>query len=263
MSVRFWFMFSAVLCAALLCVLLFASCTSRRTEDAVLSFHSFDGGGPEYTVTVEDPSVISVECARKYAKSNHEKLSGAGYTETFTFKGLRAGETKLTVSAQSPITGNTDTQYIAVVDDTLHVTLTKETTVPNSSKANDDPIAPVPTLVMSVGDVVLYPGLADTPAAETFVEKLSQGELRIEMHDSDGFEKVGALPWGLPQDDVSVTTQPGDILLYQGNQLCLCYDADTRRFTRLARIDGVSRARLLSVLSQGDATVSFWVEWSE
>ena len=83
------------------------------------------------------------------------------------------------------------------------------------------------------------------------------------MHDYGGFEKVGELPWTLPRNDVSITTKPGDILLYQGNQLTIYYDENTWSFTRLAALDGVTKEELLDVFGDGDVTVKFWVEWTE
>ena len=56
---------------------------------------------------------------------------------------------------------------------------------------------------------------------------------------------------------------PGDIILYQGNQICVYYDENTWNFTRLAKINYVTKEDLLKTLGEGDVTVSFWLEWSE
>lgn len=77
------------------------------------------------------------------------------------------------------------------------------------------------------------------------------------------FEKVGPLPFELPRNDETITTEPGDIILYQGNQITIYYDENTWNFTRLAKIDNVTREELLDVLGSGDVTVTFWIEWSE
>ena len=83
------------------------------------------------------------------------------------------------------------------------------------------------------------------------------------MHDYGNFEKVGPLPFELPRNDETITTEPGDIILYQGNQITIYYDENTWNFTRLAKIDNVTREELLDVLGSGDVTVTFWIEWSE
>ena len=83
------------------------------------------------------------------------------------------------------------------------------------------------------------------------------------MQDYGGFEKVGPLPWALPQTDELITTKPGDITLYQGNKISLYYDENTWELTKLASIGDITRDELLEVLGEGGATVSFWIEWSE
>lgn len=93
-------------------------------KEVTLSYDSFDGGGPEFSVTVDDPQIVACSSARKYHKANHEELTGAGYTELLTFKGLRPGTTTVTVSARSPIADNFDETYRAVVDSALKISLT-------------------------------------------------------------------------------------------------------------------------------------------
>lgn len=56
---------------------------------------------------------------------------------------------------------------------------------------------------------------------------------------------------------------PGDVILYQGNQITIYYDENTWDFTRLAKIEGVTKEDLLVVFGEGDVTVKLWVEWSE
>ena len=83
------------------------------------------------------------------------------------------------------------------------------------------------------------------------------------MHDYGHFEKVGPLPWDLPRADETITTRPGDVILYQGNQITVYYDQNTWDFTRLARIEDVTREELLSAFGEGDVKVILWIEWSE
>ena len=65
-------------------------------QPAVLSFHSFDGGGPEFHAVLAS-DIVSIEQEKEYAKPNHEELDGAGFTVTFTFTGIKPGETVLTI----------------------------------------------------------------------------------------------------------------------------------------------------------------------
>ena len=53
-------------------------------KTASLSFDSFDGGGPVYSVAVEDPSMASFTEEIRYHDRNPENPEGAAYTVTFT-----------------------------------------------------------------------------------------------------------------------------------------------------------------------------------
>ena len=91
---------------------------------ATLSFHSFDGGGPRYSVVL-DSDIVTYKSERKYDKPDHKRLKGAGYDVIFTFTGLKPGETVLTVQKRSPIreTDWQDRQYKVTVDKDLNVTI--------------------------------------------------------------------------------------------------------------------------------------------
>ncbi|MBE6908926.1 MAG: hypothetical protein E7474_04890 [Ruminococcaceae bacterium] len=89
---------------------------------ATLVFHSFDGGGPAYTI-VMDSDIVSRTSAHKYAKKNHAELEGAGYDVIFTFTGLKPGKADMTVEERSPIGDNLDHRYTVTVDPDLNVSI--------------------------------------------------------------------------------------------------------------------------------------------
>lgn len=68
------------------------------------------------------------------------------------------------------------------------------------------------------------------------------------------FEKVGSLPATLPRNDQQITTEPGDIILYQGNQITIYYDTNSWNFTRLGKIDGVTKADLQKIFEKNNVT---------
>ena len=167
----------------------------------------------------------------------------------------------MTVKARSPIAGNYDHTYSVKVDEQLNVSIEKLETIDWDEAANA--IQPVPTLVISANGKVFYGDLEDNPSAQAFIEKLSSEAIEVEMHDYGHFEKVGPLPWSLPRTDETITTGPGDVILYQGNQITIYYDQNTWDFTRLARIGDVTKEALLEAFGDGNVTVKLWIEWSE
>ena len=93
-------------------------------------------------------------------------------------------------------------------------------------------------------------------SAEAFLNLLAKGDVTVKMHDYGNFEKVGSLGTSLPTNDQSITTVPGDVILYQGNQITIYYDTNTWSFTRLGRVQGMTQAELREALGE-DPTVVF------
>ena len=226
-------------------------------DKAVLSFHSFDGGGPEYKIVL-DTDIVSYTRSEEYADVNHEELDGAGFTVTFTFTGLKPGEATMTIEERSPIGENVDRVYSIKVDQDLNVSVDLLSTMDLNALTTS-----TPTLVIVANDKVFYATLEDNSSAEAFRDHLSSEAIEVDMHDYGSFEKVGSLPWELPRNDEQITTEPGDVILYQGNQITIYYDVNTWSFTRLAKIENATREDLLAALGDGNVTVAFWVEWSE
>ena len=77
----------------------------------------------------------------------------------------------------------------------------------------------------------------------------------IQMNDYGGFEKVGPLGMSLPSSDSQTTTQSGDIVLYQGNQIVIFYGSHSWSYTRLGKIDDLNGWE--KALGSGDVTVTF------
>lgn len=113
-------------------------------------------------------------------------------------------------------------------------------------------------LKITVGDKELLATFEDNPSAEEFRDLLAQGPVTVEMDDYGGFEKVGPLGTTLTQSDEQITTQPGDVILYQGNQVTIYYGTNTWSFTRLARIDDPTDLR--EKLGDGTVSVTFSLE---
>jgi hypothetical protein len=67
---------------------------------------------------------------------------------------------------------------------------------------------------------------------------------------------VGPLPTRLPTNDVRITTEPADLILYQGDKLLICNAQNTWSFTRLGRLDGVTAGRLKEAIGTDDAEVT-------
>lgn len=97
--------------------------------------------------------------------------------------------------------------------------------------------------------------LAENSSVDALVEILRQGDITYTANDYGGFEKVGDIGHTLPQNNTQITTQAGDVILYQGRSICLYYDTNSWNFTRIGKIDGYSATELRTLLSAGSGSV--------
>ncbi len=115
-------------------------------------------------------------------------------------------------------------------------------------------------MYIKIGDNILTAELADNSSADALKEMLSEGSVTIEMSDYANFEKIGDLGKSLPRNDEQITTEAGDLILYQGNSFVIYYDTNSLNFTRLGKIKDISADELRDILGNGDVTVALSLE---
>jgi len=109
---------------------------------------------------------------------------------------------------------------------------------------------------IKIGDKVLSATLAENSSVDALKEALSEGPITVNMHDYGSMEKVGSLGMDLPRNDNQITTEAGDIILYQGNAIVIYYAPNSWSFTRLGKIDGVTPGELREILGDDNVTVT-------
>ena len=100
---------------------------------------------------------------------------------------------------------------------------------------------------------------------QTFTATLEQNDattaliamlpITLSMSDYSGFEKVSSLGANLPTNNAQTTTQAGDIVLYNGNQIVIFYGSNSWSYTRLAHVDDLTG--WAEALGSGDVSVTF------
>lgn len=112
---------------------------------------------------------------------------------------------------------------------------------------------------IKVNDKILTATLSDNSSSKALIEKLKENEITIDMHDYSNFEKVGSLGFNLPRNDEQISTDYGDLILYQGNQFVIYYDKNNWNFTRLGKIDDISQDELKEILGDENVTVTIYL----
>lgn len=98
--------------------------------------------------------------------------------------------------------------------------------------------------------------LVDNAATKALVEKLQQGPVTVTLNSSGGFEIWGALGFSLPTSNQQITAQPGDVILYNGSNICIFYGSNSWSYTRLGKIDGLTGNGLSTFLKAGQSNIS-------
>ncbi|WP_037586711.1 cyclophilin-like fold protein [Stenoxybacter acetivorans] len=119
--------------------------------------------------------------------------------------------------------------------------------------------AEAPKLIITIGSNQFTATMTKNSSAAALIELLSEKPLTIQMRDYGGFEKVGALGRDLPTNNEQITTTAGDLILYQGNQLCIYYASNSWNFTRIGKIDNVTSDELKKALGHNDVSVTLSV----
>ena len=95
----------------------------------------------------------------------------------------------------------------------------------------------------------------DNEAVAALKEAVKNGPLTVRMSMYGGFEQVGSLGMSLPRSDTRITTSPGDVILYAGNQLVVFYGSNTWAYTRLGHITDKTQQELTQLLSNGNVSI--------
>ncbi|MCI9421879.1 hypothetical protein GN277_17315 [Lachnospiraceae bacterium WCA-9-b2] len=123
----------------------------------------------------------------------------------------------------------------------------------NDNSATEESI--VEKMTLQIGNSSFTVTLESNAAVEALVDMMREAPVVIQMSDYSGFEKVGSLGTSLPTSNSQTTTKPGDIVLYNGNQIVIFYGSNSWSYTRLGKIDDLSGWE--DALGSSDVTVTF------
>ena len=112
------------------------------------------------------------------------------------------------------------------------------------------------TLYLTIGGVTKSATLVSNTSTEALVAQLQKGDITYEAHDYGDFEKVGALGYTFPQNNEQINTEPGDLILYLGSNLCIYYDTNSWDFTRIGKLDNMTQADIKAWVKAGGDNVN-------
>ena len=111
-------------------------------------------------------------------------------------------------------------------------------------------------MYITIGGKTVSVTLADNSATQALVEKLQQAPVTVTLNSSGGFEIWGPLGFSLPTSNERINAQPGDVILYSGDNICIFYGTNSWTYTRLGKIDNMTESELKTFLKAGENNIS-------
>lgn len=108
------------------------------------------------------------------------------------------------------------------------------------------------TMRLSIGETEVPATWEDNPSVDALKALLP---VTVKMSMYGGFEQVGPIGQSLVREDEEITTKPGDIVLYAGDEIVVFYGSNTWAYTKLGHID-LSVQELTDLLGNGDVVLT-------
>lgn len=118
-------------------------------------------------------------------------------------------------------------------------------------------------MYITIGGVTKTATLVDNAAMRELVARLQEAPVTVTLNSSGGFEIWGSLGFSLPTSNEQVNAQPGDIVLYNGSNICMFYGTNSWSYTRLGKIDGLTESELRTFLKAGESNISVTLSVSD
>ena len=110
-------------------------------------------------------------------------------------------------------------------------------------------------IYITIGGQTQSATLVDNDATRELVAALQNAPITVTLNDND-FEIWGSLGKSLTTKNEQMTALPGDIVLYNGSNICIFYESNSWSYTRLGHIDGLSENELRTFLKAGESNIS-------
>ena len=110
-------------------------------------------------------------------------------------------------------------------------------------------------IYITIGGQTQSVTLVDNDATRELIAALQDASITVTLNDNN-FEIWGSLGKSLTTKNEQMNAQPGDIVLYNGSNICIFYDSNSWSYTRLGHIDGLSESELRTFLKAGESNIS-------
>lgn len=130
------------------------------------------------------------------------------------------------------------------------------TACPSGNETHAQENNDMPKLYITIGDETRSATLVNNSSTQALAAQLQKGDITYEAHDYGSFEKVGALGYSFPENNEYIVTEPGDLILYQGDALCIYYAENSWNFTRIGKLDDMTQQQVKDFVNAGNGNIT-------
>lgn len=109
-------------------------------------------------------------------------------------------------------------------------------------------------LKLYIDDVEVDVDWEDNDSMKQIGELAKQNPIIINSHQYGGFEQVGEIGQNIVSNNIQMTTEPGDIVLYAGNNIVVFYGSNSWSYTKLGKINK-NREEIEDLLNKAKVTL--------
>ena len=138
-------------------------------------------------------------------------------------------------------------------DPSPSITIPSEDSTPTTDSKDDEYMNK--TIELKIDNQIVDVIWADNSSVNALKELANDG-LIINMHEYGGFEQTGLIGKTIPSNDSRIDVVPGDIVLYNSNQISIFYNNSSWSYTKLGHIN-LSKNELKDLLDTDAIVVTF------
>ena len=113
---------------------------------------------------------------------------------------------------------------------------------------------------LRIDDVLMSVTWENNDSVRELKKFLRDKDLVINTSQYGGFEQVGSLGHTFKSNNKEITTSPGDIVLYNENQIVIFYGSNSWSYTRLGKIIGKTDSELKNILDKSGVKLRLSLE---
>ena len=111
-------------------------------------------------------------------------------------------------------------------------------------------------LNITIGDETRTVALVDNVGTRALMAALQADNITYTADDYGNFEKVGYVGQSFPTDNHQIATSAGDLVLYNGDNICIFYGSNSWSYTRIGKLDNLSAEEVRQFVKAGGGEVS-------